>query len=620
MFFASVSWGQLSIAWPSAPYSPPSDVRGADTIYFCETSTSVYPIELGVDVAGKKLHPSYGDWVLISKTSDDVTAAEYDLGVLKGNKGAGNAYKVVGSGIGGLLFEYKATSDLCGLAVGEKFWIYVFNLPNLDLAVGKDTVICKETAGTKMIINLQNSFSEYFDLYAKAGIEYTWRNAPATHEIAIDTALVYTLEDTLDITKSPVDYKCGLEGHYRFIVRVQDTIGQLQPVSRSICAADTVGDLGDRSPNEIFGRIAPNGSYSPAKINEGTWESKTVDKQGGGSVTVYFKKFKYSYDECGGKPGKTIEYDTLELGVSIQDLGYENWGEGEVIVCRTPGTLRVTDLYDSADYSAMPIAPPALNTSNSYWKDKGVTNGYPVIYGTTSGNSSLISDYDVNLDDMQSSVRYHYLWRPDAGVFPCLIGATSKVIDSGWIAVVIQDDVTSQDYAAQLCKTSYTNADKFDLNAFTGLAVTWTSLNGGVDSDGHNVTVPDIGTYTYKYKLNPKCGAGGPGVLYLKVTNGVRTSTVKEISYCIKRLPSSINLNEALGAVVNGLKWTNDGSVAGFDTTTGILDIAQYAASVADMNTDRTLTFTIDETNASDLCGITPGTQVKLHLVTNIIN
>jgi hypothetical protein len=78
-------------------------------------------------------------------------------------------------------------------------------------------------------------------------------------------------------------------------------------------------------------------------------------------------------------------------------------------------------------------------------------------------------------------------------------------------------------------------------------------------------------------------------------------------------------VNEALGASVYNLKWTNSGSVTGFDTDTGILDIATYSASQSDMSSDKTLTFTVDAGSTTALCGINTGTQVILHLVTNIL-
>jgi len=249
LLFAGVAFGQ-EIAWPSTLPTDAASTKAADTIYFCLATDSLYPIELGYDVAGKRLHPSYGVWSLVSRTSSDITAVDYNIGVPNGNGGAGNAYKAVGSGKGGLLFEYKATDEQCGIAVGKKFYVYVFVLPDFTNVISKDTFICKTTAHSSITINLAYNFASYLDLYAKADVTVAWKHGGTalTKTIWTDSIATYTLADTLEVTAAHPDYSCGLEGRFKFVVRV-DSIGQLENLAYGICAEDTVGDLGKRDVN-----------------------------------------------------------------------------------------------------------------------------------------------------------------------------------------------------------------------------------------------------------------------------------------------------------------------------------------------------------------------------------
>jgi hypothetical protein len=611
LLFAGIAFGQL----PALPGD--GSVVGRDTIFFCARTDSLYPIELGYDVAGKRLHPSYGDWSLIGKTSSGLAAAEYDLGVPNGNGGAGNAYKVVGSGIGGYLFQYTSTDAQCNLAVGEKFWVYVFILPDYqDVIGGKDSVICVVTPTVPRsypqsgAINLDVIFKKYIDLYIAAGFTFPtnkWTNPKGAKKgeygtLDIDSVATYVFNDTLVFASKPAAYLCGDSIPFKLKITV-DTIGQLYPLSVGICPPDTLGDLGARDPNEIFERNF-GGSYNPSTIANGTaWTPKGL---------AFWKAYDYTYTDCYGS-AKHV-FDTLYL---LHWVG--SWGIDTVTYCRDSASLSIFTLYDDPqiNYPAIGQAKPSLNNTNSYWYDRAVGGTYPP-FGTISGLTSL-NGYSVNLDDLKSNVGYHYLWRPDAAALPCLVNPSTGLPDSGYIVVILQDPVTTQDFRAQLCIDSWSVGDKFNVGEFTGITSGWASPIV-TDATGSNlaITAPLLNknTYTYSYHLAAGCGAGGDGVFYLRFTKGVKTPKSKKVEFCVNKLPASINLNEILGVAVKGLNWVSGQSLTttdGFTASTGILNVITYVGvHGATAGTD--LTFTVTGVD----CGIPSTTTVTLSFVSDI--
>jgi hypothetical protein len=594
-FFANIALGQ-GIVWPT---SLDGNVKGVDTIYFCANSDSLFPIELGYDVANKYLSPWYGDWSLISKTSDDVNSADFSVGVAK-NGGAGNGFRVTGSGIGGLLFQYKSEDDQCGLPPGSLYWIYVFNMPLEYNVIAKDTIVCKGSNGSTIKIDFNASFDRYKDLYAKAGFGAAWKHGGFPKIIRTDSIGTYVIEDTLILTKTPPSYRCGSNIPFKYTLKVRDTIGQLIPLSFGICSADTTDDLGKRNPNLIFKRNDVNGSYNPSTIADGTpW---TI-----GSGNRPFKVYTFTYTVCPGEPTPIPVKDTLYI---ISSKGY--WGRDTVIECREVGSASILSFYNKTSYGG---GKPVLDETSSYWYERGLgTLGNPAQYGTV-GNVPSLYDKTINLDVLKSNIAYNYLWEPDAGVYECLV--KNNIVDSGTLVLIIKDPFRALDYTAQLCRASYGSGDKFDLNAYTGLTVDWKDVND--DPIPNPITIPSKGTYKYKYSVPPDCGVGGNGVFYLRVTDNIKTPASKTVKYCINKLPPSININDILGVSIKGLRWSSTlGAADGFDSITGILDVTKYAAKNG--SNEVTLVFNVDTSGTSAVCNLNPSTKVTLIFTNDIIN
>jgi hypothetical protein len=584
VLFAGVAIGQvpnLGQNWPIG--SLPADYKDADTIYFCEPTDSLYPIELGYDVLHLNLHPSYGDWSLYSRTSGAALPSDYEFGVKK-NDGKGNAFKVVGSTVGGYIFQYKATDEQCGLPVGKAYYVYVFILPDLHDALSKDTTVCTTSSPTNFTVNVEKSFrshvKDYGNLYDKAGIVFDLN--PSDWTVKVDAPYVSdsVYEATLSITTAPKKYTCGISGKYLLKVKVRDSV-HFDPLKYIICVDDTVGIEGQRSPDLLFNRGITGGTYNPATIFDGGWSSDEVTNG---------KLFTYSYQDPCTSEAKTVK-DTLFLGTK-----HGNWGKDTVTVCRTKGTADI--LNDDGYYNA--LSYPGINglpqpNDIGYWYDRGITGIFPVQPGTKSGNSSLVGSHTINLDDMLSSVGYNYLWRVDPAASFCLGG------DSGMMVVILQEALSVVDYRAQMC-TNALSAD-FDLALFTGIkGATWkhvahtpiTITNDRITSTQLAIAGGlGIGTHKFSYKIGGKCSAEDSAVFYLKITDKVKISTSVTEKYCKDKLPASINLNDLLGLVDASPTWAFDATgseidgtgvnaIAGF-TTNGVLDIGTLVNS-ADFN------------------------------------
>ncbi|MDR1090298.1 MAG: hypothetical protein LBL79_04405, partial [Prevotella sp.] len=613
---------------------------------------SLYPIELGYDVSGRKLHPSYGEWKLIAKTDASVVAADYDLNVPNGNDGAGNAFKTVGSGIGGLLFQYDAKSEQCGLDPGQKYWVYVFILPDYnDIVNPTDTVVCfeKKTGATspEITINFNETFKQYLDLYTNAGFkQFEWASknrGNGEYKLRKDSVATYSLVDSILLTKGtkPAEYSCGDTVIFKIVVRV-DSIFKLGSSGVGLCKEQLEGDLGNRNPNEIFKHNVYGAQYAPDKIGLTGWSSNEISNG--------YKIFVYSYTTCDPKGNDGKGSGTVNDTIYLYDDGpYGNWGKDTIVYCRDSVPASIFNMYfDSAiNYPNMPKGKPYLTVSNSYWYDRDLGQipfTFPP-YNTTSGASSLdvqtnlpdpndlsqheISGYSLQLGIMKSNIGYNYLWKVDPGAFPCLTNEDG-VPDSGTMVVIIQDPAIAQDYTAQLCKSSYVSqSTDFDLNLYAGLSVMWTpeTNNPHLENDNSTLKVGTIamGTYKYKYSIPAGCGPGGKGVFYLKITNQVKAPVSKTVQYCIAKLPASINLNDVLGVAVSGLTWTGKIPDAGAGTTldssygfesNGTLDIAKFIAKKKDAD-PVDLEFTIAFSDAKT-CGISSSTKLTLKFVTTL--
>jgi hypothetical protein len=623
VLFASVAWGQIAIPLPA----PDSKVVDADTIYFCADGDSVYPIEFGYDVSGRQLHPSYGDWHLLGKTNSSVKVDDYDFNKSVKNGGAGNAYKGSGTGIGGILFEYTAKDKQCGLEVGQKFWVYVFVLPKETSPVTKsDTFICYATSGT-VTINFATVFKEYVDLYKTAGLSTT--TAPLTPRwvdgsfdpIRKDSIATYTLRDTLVITPKS-GYTCGDSIPFLLTVKVDSIVRDTIAQGLTICAADTVGDLGTRGPNVFFKRNLPSGKY----YTDDTYATESTKISPWGALGTptskgyYLKKFYYKYTDCKAKTRYII--DTLYLIPSDKYLADDSIGLSTVYPCRKPGTVPILsdELFKATSYSPKPVF--SLDNTDSYWTDMGTKNKEITTspnddYGTKSSTTSLLNGHDLNFDDMRSNVGYYYMWNVDNSVHTCFVDEDGN---PGWgtMRVIIQDPVVSQDYTAQLCKSSYTSGSQFDLNVYTGLDVKWhLNTKGGTEIPAGQIQ-PDTmkrSTYKYVYEVPGGCGSGGTGVFYVKVSNGVKAPVNKKVLYCLEKLPASINLNDVLGVAIKGLKWNSLNSLDGddgFDDTLGTLDVTKYIEEHKAI--PAVLSFDLTG-NTGDLCGVSTSTKLVIEFV-----
>jgi hypothetical protein len=649
VFFAGVTWGQN---WPT---SHGTGVVDSDTIFFCVRTDSLYPIELGYDVSGRRLHPSYGEWKLISKTDATVVAADYDLGIPNGNDGAGNAFKTVGSGVGGLLFEYLAQDKQCGLDLGEKFWVYVFILPDFhDIVNPGDTIICYEKGGSPIDIKFDQTFDKYVDLYKAAG--FTFGTSPWKHggsfKIRKDSIATYSLSDTIVFATKPLEYTCGEPVVFKLVARV-DSMVKLGPIALSKCTDDTLGDLGNRTPNEVFNRNSGGNYYTGNSGTDpitkltpftgaltGSYTTTINDSYGTRTVTTVWKAYRYHYRTC--NPADANEYADVYDTLYISDgspAPNSYWGKDTIVYCRDTSAVDIFKLYyDSVmGYPSIPGAKPGLTQSSSYWRDRDLGQSYAngrfpfPPYSTKDGKSSLgievtgtfsradtiasyeKSGYSVNLDILKSNVAYHYLWTVDAAAFPCFTNKDG-VPDSGTMVVILQDPAIAQDYTAQLCKSSYSGG--FNLNVYAGLNVTWQPVGSpALTNNVLNVPSTSFGTYKYKYSIPAKCGPGGDGVFYIKVGSNVKVPTSKEVKYCIDKLPASINLNDVLGVGIEPLTWSSSdglGTGDGFETNAGTLDISKYVSSKG--SKAETLTFV---TNNAAACGVNAVT-LKITFVTTL--
>jgi hypothetical protein len=596
LLFAGLASAQLN-PWPASVASS----KGSDTIYFCASIDSLYPIELGYDVAGKRLHPTYGDWSLYAVSDPNLTVSDYKIDA------AGNVFKVVGSGIGGYIFQYKSTNVQCGLNPNETFHVYVFIMPDLKNAITEDTLVCYDKNGGTYPITPHHSFN-YTDLYAKANLTLGWKNGGIPQQaIKLDSVATYVFIDTFEITGSlPAGYNCGVDGIYQLTVHV-DSIKDLQPLSVAICASDTLTNPGLR-PQDVFKHwtrhvtwpnVAPGqpgqlGVYTPTLVKGGNWVKNNKGED--------CKIFDFEYVNCDRV--LTHVSDTLVILPDHSNKS-EDWGADTVVHCRIPnananfGTISLYTLYNdpAIDYPSLLWTKPALDASNSSWHDRGINNAFPFDYGTISGgtsmnNSASIPTADmINMDDMASSIGYHYLWRPDPSVFPCIAG------DSGTMVVILSDKFNAADYRVQLCQQNM--GQNFDLANFTGLprnVAKW--YYGSKATPAHNVAadvlsfapvgggsgfIYSTGVHKLIYDINSSCG-GGSATFYIKIAKTVKVPSSITEKFCIATLPATINLNEVIGIYDKDADWSivssGTANTAGFggsgNGNTGIIEVGKF--------------------------------------------
>ncbi|MDR2424176.1 MAG: hypothetical protein LBD59_05565 [Prevotellaceae bacterium] len=580
-----------------------------DTIYFCATADSLYPIELGYDVNGRNLAPNYGKWTLYTTSGTSAVASDFDFAPV-GNGGSGNAFKVVASTIGGYIFQYEATDVQCGLLVGEKYWAIVFILP--DAAAGpvqKDTILCPDP--TPLTWTISQSFP-YSDLYAKAGFTVTWKPASGQYSINRDQVGIDTVYRSVGkLTNLPAGYSCPDSVVYKLHVEVKD-LSNLTRKAVAVCAVDTAGANQNRPINDFFNRpntvVGPTildgqGYYSPADLAHTSNPWTQV-----GTTNVYWAAYTYTYKDCQGNQ-KTV-VDSLYLTESPAN---HYWGDDTATYCRSgaPVTLNLYNLYNSAAGSLK----PQLITTNSYWYEKGqvVSGSYPSYTYSPPVPGSLVGAYEVNTDPaiLSANIGYHYKWLIDQGA-NCFAG------DSGRLVLILQDPFAGKDYAGQVCSAATTTVD---LEAYTGITgATWNAIVGGTPTSVANAKTVTLGTGTniFTYTTAGGCGVATTSKVYLKNTANVKIPSSTKVKFCISKLPAAINLNEVLGLIDGGISWsagTATGvtvNAAGYNATTGVIEIGTYSPSLG-ANTSGTVTFT-----ASNLtCGINSAT-VTIEFVTSL--
>ncbi|MDR1339806.1 MAG: hypothetical protein LBK58_07130 [Prevotellaceae bacterium] len=623
VLFAGMAMGQTTITWPDKTYYEGTNgPEGSDTIFFCARTDSLYPLELGYDVAGKSLHPQYGEWNLISKTSDNVVVADYLMNSTK-NGGAGNAYKTVGSGSGGLLFQYESKSDLCGLTSGKKFWVYVFVMPSdKDIVQKPDTLVCSNSAvgGAKTFpVSLPKTYATYAKLYEQAGFTVTWKPG-TTHNVKYDSIAEYVFSDTLVLTNLHADYNCGTKIAFQYGVKVVLDVNPFIPQKKeAACISDTLS-AEPISAASWFNRNYP-GEYIPkfvtGPVDAGEWKIRDYLHTDSKTYKVPSKGFEFRYKDCNGDD--QIRYDSIFVLPDTLNIG--DWGIDTAFYCKTDADISLSKLVQDAGVNYDPWGVPAKlfpggENTGSHWYDRGVKVPYTpstLDYGTVGGGTSLVNDYYLKASIMSANTGYRYMWQIDGGAMECLVDSKTGVPDSGYLVVILQEAAIAQDYTAQLCKSSYlAGPTKFYLNAYTGLDVQWT---GGIALTGKDtvaVATVNKNTYKYSYTLPAGCGPGGTGVFYLKVTDAVKVPAAKTVRYCLDKYPPAINLNDVLGVAVAGLTWTTTGTPTGFNATTGILDVTAYMSTG---KIESTLEFATANANQ---CGVSNGTKVTIEFVSNL--
>jgi len=634
VLFAGVAMGQA--VWPASGL--PADAassKAADTMFFCSPSSDVlYPIDLGFDVAGLSLHPKYGEWSLYARSSTAAIPSEYDFGAVK-NGGAGNAFKVVGTTIGGYIFKYVSNDVQCGLGLGEAFYVYVYILP-ADQVLSKDTTVCVNTGSPTFNVNVNNSFGNftntwpYGDLFAKAGVTFSY--SPTTWTVdrsAADADSTYT--STLTVVSKPAGLNCAIATEFSLVVDVVSEI-TLSPLNYAICSDEiTPGTvLGDRNPNVIFGRTTA-GTYAPTTVSGGGAGWTPVE------VSQGYKNYVYSYtDPCSGVAKTVTDRLTLVPTVAIVN---DYWGSDTLLFCRTSNTpisLFSGSLFNDPGFGYLLPGPGKIKPQqawiNNKWEDRG-TLGTKIPYnaGTVSNNPSLLpGTNNINLGDMVTGAYYNYIWRIDPSV-SCFGG------DSGRMVIRLQDPFVATTFRAQMCE-NYTTP--FDLGKFTGMSgATWTYVGPLAASvgtiTGNNITVAQLGTmgkgtHKLKYDIAATCGASGSDFIYLKITDSpvVPSSTTK--FFCKTKLPDvSMNLNELVN-LVDGIQWSvvSATNQAGVSIATavnaalsadGILSMPNFtqAINIAAITSANPVTLKFKQTNT--VCGVS-NTELTIVITDNIIN
>lgn len=609
LLFSKPATAQSLHTWPT---SLSGLALKSDTIYICADIDTIHPIELGYDIPGLRLHPSYGDWSLYA-ISDKASPNDYAVSNAK-NEGAGNAFKVVGSGIGGYVFQYIAKSTQCGLAVGESYFVYVFIIPSLNIPLSKDTLLCKQPAGSSLPTNIISYFP-HAELYQKANLTLTW-NPAAFPVMPTDSVDMKVYTSTFTVSGAARALGCGTTGIFNYTVDVSSEGFTLDPISVNVCVADTVGSLANRNPNVYFGRSA--GTYSPA----------TIGNNWGGTSQSYV----FTYVDCLGN-AKTVT-DVLQITSSPAD---QNWGRDTLFICRTQ-VANVVDLYNLSQG----ITPISLLPTNSTWADRGVTGTLPLVFGS-SGASVFSLPSSVNIADAGANIGYNFLYRMDPSL--CFGG------DTGLFILMVHDPFKAVDFRTQLC-TDYLPSNSFDLGAFTGIENgSWRyvgALATAIDPISNNQLTSaqlvrmGIGTHKLSYTVPAGCGGGGVGVMYIKI--GGKASIPANVSerYCKRTLPSSINVNEVLGfsglpagannawtleSVSNAGSSVSGGALAAarlhFTPATGVFNMSALTDPATDMDLSaatsaRPLELTFRLTGAT--CNAGGGTsELKIIIIDDII-
>lgn len=609
LFFVKYAEAQALNTWPAAS----GLAVKSDTLYICADIHAIHPIELAYDIPGLRLHPNYGDWGLYA-ISDNASPNDYAVNNAK-NGGAGNAFKVVGSGIGGYVFQYEAKSSQCGLNTGDLYFMYVFIIPSLSTPISVDTLLCKQADG-KSLAKVINNYFPHAELYSKANIKAAWNPSqfPVMRTDSVGTML-YTADFTVSGPAGAL--ACGSTGKFDFTVSVTNADFTLKPISINICQADTVGVLGTRSPNVYFGRNVA-GTYSP-KVLGGNWAATS-------------QSFVFSYVDCLGNV-KTVT-DVLTMG-SAPDK--HNWGRVTLTLCRNQ-VASEAELYSLTQG----ITPISLLPTSSTWDDRGISGTLPLVHGP-SGASVFNSPSSINTEDMGANIAYNFLYRVDPSL--CFGG------DSGLFILMLQDPFTAVDFRTQLC-ADYLGTD-FDLASFTAVKDgTWSYVGAMASSvglitksllKGSQLTTMGVGTHKLQYEVAAGCGGGGVGIMYMKIGGKVSIPASVTERYCKKTLPAVINVNEVIG--FSGLasgdinKWVltnvSNGAVgldatalaaaqAYFNPATGVFDLtkatgdmsAKLNIGAATSATPLELIFNLSGAS----CGAGGGSsELKILLVDNIL-
>lgn len=597
VFVGTTTFAQISTnVWPT---THPSNLAKADSIYFCQYTDTIFPLELGYDVRGLNLAPSYGTWSHIASYSDgEAGQTVYNKDVKVSKVAAGNVFNVLNIP-GAHLFQYQSLSEQCGLAQNDVLWVYIFVLPSYPSgkAYG-DTVVCKK-AGEVDLTGKNPLYSfVHKELFNKADIDITTTDvfAPGKHDqnVLLDTTYEFTFKATPRAGSGALNPKRGFKNclvnfKFEYNLKIKD---DNKPEGRVgfICST-----LDNHKTDPIYkipvdGVLGYSNAFTPDSVQK-------LDKV----VGLKYKlpngdEFDYAlvtvpYKDCDGN-NATYTDTIVFLDKDISNNERESNKVGPI--CIEGGGLDALDNF-------IPAASASTVHTWEYWGITGATK----VTGSPAADIFVNSlNVDKALMDPGTEYYFRYYFDKTGNILSdCFEGSYGQLILSGIHRFV------PKDYRVQLCTKDGNSPPKGIINfeLFTGLkGADWKTLSAVAVADPSSVEVSGYGVhkYFYEYPNITGCG-GGKGVFYVKMSD--KTAIASEFTelFCTKRHGEVINVNELIGYYGGGT-WSLDDSNQGasvdctaeFDPATGqfkLTEAKKKFAAVTNSATTIEFTFTLDK-------------------------